>query len=360
MSKTLDEKAKLHAPTNIRPPDRPSSRRRRANEVLLPRSCLPGDGASLIGVGHPPDDSHSCIAGADHSSGSNGQDSPDAHTDRAVAVDSLCANGQASYDRQAASASGTHSSISGDQSCSATHSCIVSADLIQEIRAQHRKRVDFHRAEKRLTLQCKAICRRLCAGDKDEADKLFSCIEKGKGEHPQLLHAAGYLMGMLAARAMLAKERKIPEKAMAKLAMELPVWPFVDAICGFGAMGLAQIVGECGDLGAYANPAKVWKRMGLAVFNGKSQRRVAGAEAIEQGYSPERRAIMFCIGDSLLKKQNCYRELYLERKVYEAGKLAEREDVPVKLLAHRRAQRYAEKRLLRDLWRAWRGQAVSP
>src|SRR5690606_26062202 len=50
---------------------------------------------------------------------------------------------------------------------------------IATLRELHRKRQDFHRSEKSLTLQVKAICRRLCAGDKDEADKLYTAMLKG-------------------------------------------------------------------------------------------------------------------------------------------------------------------------------------
>src|SRR6185295_19209697 len=38
------------------------------------------------------------------------------------------------------------------------------------------------------------------------------------------------------------------EKAMAKLAMQLPVWPWVESIRGAGALGLATIVAETGNL----------------------------------------------------------------------------------------------------------------
>lgn len=141
------------------------------------------------------------------------------------------------------------------------------------------------------------------------------------------------------------------ERDMTKAAKSLGLNEFVDSINGFGYLGLALIVSETGDLSNYANPGKVWKRMGLAVFGGKSQRRVKdAAEAVEQGYSPMRRSMMFTIGDSLIKKQNAYRDLYLERKEYERERDPEMSDMH----SHRRAQRYMEKRLLRNLWQAWR------
>ena len=142
-------------------------------------------------------------------------------------------------------------------------------------------------------------------------------------------------------------------RRLEKLAKTLPAYSFVEGIKGFGAFGLAQIVAEAGDLASYAAPAKLWKRMGLAVIAGMAQRRVTGAEALEHGFSPARRSIMFMIGDSLIKQQNVYRNLYLKRKEFEAAKQPDFS----KMRLHLRAHRYAEKRLLRDLWRAWRNAA---
>lgn len=239
--------------------------------------------------------------------------------------------------------------------------------LISEIREQHKMRVDFHRAEKRLTLQMRSVCRRLVgnfgddakglAEQKKQADKLYDAVH-GKGEHEKQEQATGYLMPLMGAREVLKKERKRPENLMQKLAKQLPVWSWVDTVHGFGALGLAQIIGEAGDLNNYANPGKLWKRMGLAVINGGAQRKVTGVDALEHGYNPERRAIMFCIGDSLLKKQNFYRELYLSRKIQEEVKKPA-DDGGWKMLWHKRAQRYAEKRLLRDLWKVWRNEVIT-
>ena len=65
---------------------------------------------------------------------------------------------------------------------------------------------------------------------------------------------------------------------MMAFAKALPVASFVEETRGFGYLGLAQIVAEAGDLSNYANPAKLWKRFGLAVIDGRAQRRVADKE----------------------------------------------------------------------------------
>jgi hypothetical protein len=247
------------------------------------------------------------------------------------------------------------SSTSDVQVSVGTHMGSDIAHLIDSIRELHRQRVDFHNAEKRLTLQIKAICRRFCGGDKDEAGKLYKAL--GTSDHEHSVRATAYLLPMLTQVEVLHKERLIPEKEMAKLAKKLPAYKWVEELNGFGALGFAQIVAESGDLNNYANPGTLWKRMGMAPFNGKlpsTWRRSGGLTAQDWeavGYSPKRRSMIFSIGDSLLKKQNEYRELYLERKVYEEQKLPD----GTKMIWHRRSQLYMEKRLLRDLWKVWTG-----
>jgi hypothetical protein len=223
------------------------------------------------------------------------------------------------------------------------------APLLAAIRELHRKRVDHHRIEKSLILRIKAICRRYCDGDKDEAGRLYKALHNGL-DHPDALNAFAYLEPFMATRDAHAAIRKETEKAMEKDAKQLPIWPWVESIPGVGALSLAQIIGEAGDLSNYANPAKLWKRFGLAVINGERQRKFKDVEkALEHGYSPERRSILWVIGDCIIKKQGPYRDLYLQRKEVEQTKVPDGS----KGLWHNRAKRYMEKRFLRDLWIAW-------
>jgi hypothetical protein len=167
-------------------------------------------------------------------------------------------------------------------------------------------------------------------------------------------------------------------KEMERLASSLPAWEsFGEGVKGFGPRSLAVIIGEAGDIGSYATVAKLWKRMGLAVMNGVRQgglRKTASAdEWIAHGYSARRRSYMYVIGDVLVKNKGAYREVYLARKEYEREQakvrgltVAPSAKIPAKRKAefisdghiHKRSQRYMEKRLLRDLWRAWRRTSV--
>jgi hypothetical protein len=154
------------------------------------------------------------------------------------------------------------------------------------------------------------------------------------------------------------------EKAMVKLAKSLPAAEWCNGVRGFGLKSLAIIVGETGDLNLYANPGKVWKRMGLApaTSNGKTQmpstwRRKGGLHAdewTELGYSPRRRSLMYVVGECLVKQNDGpYRARYDEAK---AAKLAlESEEWP-KLRCHLHGMLLAVKRLVRDLWKEWRAK----
>jgi len=270
---------------------------------------------------------------------------------------------------------------------------LTSAPVIAELQLQWRRRQNWHRAEKSLTLQIKAICRGLCDGSTTEADRLYkamSVLDKNDNHlmHVDLAYAASF--PLLEARAALEPHRAIVEKRMTKLIKELPVYNWAVSVKGFGPISLAGIIGEAGDLSNYSNPAKLWKRMGVGLVGSERQRKCKDAvKAIEHGYSPSRRSLVWTMGDSMKKTGDEYRKVYLDRKVMEFQKAFDDGLIPcttskptqkawqdmfglelevVKKLdmkLHRsaghmekRAQRYMEKRLLRNLWRAWRDSMV--
>lgn len=102
------------------------------------------------------------------------------------------------------------------------------------------------------------------------------------------------------------------KKALEKSAKQLPVaaWMELPEQQGFGWKSLGAVIGETGDLSNYANPGKVWRRMGCAPweYDGKvmmgSSWRKAGLPAAEwedYGYVMRRRSVMYVVGESLLK-----------------------------------------------------------
>lgn len=270
------------------------------------------------------------------------------------------------------------------------------SELCDEIRGHHRRRVFAMEQRKRADLAIGAFLRtqlgwRLDLPKPEQkaiAERAKALVVAGErvvaGKKPDLPNGyaewAEVIEMSLAARAPFDQVEAKATKEMKRLAQQLSAWEtFGVDVRGFGELSLAVIVGEAGDLSLYGSHSKLWKRMGLAVMgrgDGLSDRRQGGlakgapkGDWIAHGYNANRRSRMFVIGDSMFKT-GPYRQVYLARKAYEIAQaqaegltVAPSAKIPEKRKAefrsdghvHRRAQRYMEKRLLRDLWRAWRG-----
>ena len=182
----------------------------------------------------------------------------------------------------------------------------------------------------------------------------------------------------VADQARLARE-------MGRAAKRLPVWTFAESVRGLGAPMLGKLVAEAPGRETHGfldfdGPAKLWARFGLAVVDGAAPRRAIGKVL---GHSPYRRSVAWQMGDSLLRANlrrgedgiSCaigpWGELYLKRKDLERQKagLAGLEVLPAAKIKklhlgddaaisegriHLMAKRWVEKRLVRELWRAWR------
>ena len=234
-------------------------------------------------------------------------------------------------------------------------------EMIGELDRNCRAYTSLMRAAVRVQLQITAHERTIKKWHQVEEEALVKLFSLGVIPH---LHAA--IIPLL-------EPKKHYEKVIADLAKQLPLWPWAEKIRGVGPKGLGLMIGEIGNPGDYANPAKIWKRMGLAVMpDGRAQRRVTGFMGELQGFSPVRRALMYVIGDALIKRNKNpdgsdgeYRLVYLARKEYESARTApivvtvtkygksHQGDI-TRLVCHKRASRYMQKRVLRDLWRAWR------
>jgi hypothetical protein len=244
------------------------------------------------------------------------------------------------------------------------------AFLSAVIQERYRQRLHLHRAEQRLTLHVKAICRRLTKGDAQEADHLYRALS-GPAAHPLRRVGIGVTKVLVDTRDFLKIQRLQLDAELERDVRSLAIWPRVAATPGLGALGWASLIGEAGDLARYETVNKLWKRLGLAVINGSCQRLAKGASAEQQGYSPRRRSTVWHIGRNILRVQSAragsarraagrpagpFRLGYDARKAYELARGTSKGH------AHNRAKRYMEKKLIRNIWRAWRelGPALTP
>jgi hypothetical protein len=151
------------------------------------------------------------------------------------------------------------------------------------------------------------------------------------------------------------------EKEMKRIVRTMPIFEWAKSVKGLGELGLAVILAETGDLGGYPKKGHVWKRLGLAPFDGKSYstwRKEGGLTAdqwTEAGYSPRRRAEIYAVISEPLFRANSvaqgpYRAIYDRRR--EATAIAHDDWTPMH--SHMDALRVMTKYLLRDLWREWR------
>jgi hypothetical protein len=199
------------------------------------------------------------------------------------------------------------------------------------------------------------------ADTKKRAAAMLKAITKGKPTD-ECRYVVAFVSTMVQAQSTTMKaldeQRKTLEKHVCKIIEDSPVWKqWAEPKRGVGSLTLAKIIGETGDLKTYSNPAKVWKRMGLAVCGGTRQGNAGkGATAADweaRGYSPRRRSLMWNFGDCQIKSRGAYRDLYDARKA-EQNEVTMPDKYKNKRHAHLSAQRYMEKRFLKELWGAWK------
>ncbi len=321
------------------------------------------------------------VPATDPLNGGVGHSSADTHSHRADTATLNADGGHIFVDAHKVDApTSTPSEFNGHRSIATHHLNACELDPIcDQLRELHRYRQDYHNEEKGTTNRIKAICRRLCNGDKPDSKLLYKAI-LGKGEHALVEPAYIACHTMLETRAMNRAVRKQYEKFMIAAAKKLPVSAWVESVRGFGLLGLAMIIGEAGNLFNYEGSAQLRQRMGIGGLpNGEIQRRRRGAAGIEHGYCPRRRSVLWVIGESLLKGQSeridkktgevlrkagPYRLIYDTRKAIELPRCEAMADAmkaksstgkySYKRHAHNRAKRIMEKELIKDLWRAWR------
>lgn len=234
------------------------------------------------------------------------------------------------------------------------------SSLFLQLEDLHRKRQDYMKSRIMINNQVKAITRRL--------------TKAGVDEEQITAHTSSIVDNMESFDAV----ETAYEKQMIKIGKQLPLHDWYCQNEGCSDLGFCMLLAEIGDMKNYANPAKVWKRMGLSVQNGRAEKNDVKGQ--NTGYSKRRRMIAFMVSSSIIKKHGHYREVYDVRKAYEVErdqnggtleyieenrarmtnqfkspenkKLIKNNHLP-KSVIDLRAQRYMVKRLLCDMWNEW-------
>lgn len=256
-----------------------------------------------------------------------------------------------------------------------TEGALSLGDLCMAIRTRQREFRDLQGVRTALTLRIKArersyaVARNLAAGGLGVVS-----LKNGKFKFPEVTDAdsasvKANMPRLHEARAAIDKTLKECQSHRDAIVALLPVAKLACAVPGINVGCVAAIVCEAGDLFSYSGPAKLWKRMGLDV------RSDGTAPRLEKGkrgtYNPRRRAEMRVIAISMrmARGDSEYKSIYRERKEYEIArsgttglKIVSGKEKPgtiSKMHIDNRALRFMEKRFLRDLWHAWRREAMT-
>jgi len=148
----------------------------------------------------------------------------------------------------------------------------------------------------------------------------------------------------------LVRESNEIDKTIKKIVRIHPAWTgFLKDVKGVGEHLAGLVIGGIRDVTPLDTPSKVWYLCGLAVLEGKTQRKTKG-EVIN--FDMGLKSILLGrIGDQLLKNRDPFsRKLYDEYKAYE---FTRNPDITAGH-AHRRAIRRVVKLLVSCMWRVWR------
>jgi hypothetical protein len=265
--------------------------------------------------------------------------------------------------------------------------------LIISIRAAHRQRRYSMKVQQKIDRALEAYVRINYTGwrgDMDDKDReafrkqVADIIKRARNDELDDPDLVELVKGTDASRAPYDSLRLKTEKRMEQAAKQLPVYQWIESVRGAGALGLATIVAEVaaikqtGDfamLSDYSSPAKVWKRLGYAPYDGHAgstwkrqswrPRALTAEEWIANPFSGERYALMAQIAVWLINSQwqsakksggdtgkptGHYGEVYANRRAHTASKHPDWS----KGHSHSDAVRVTMKAFLKDLWSEWK------
>ncbi len=196
----------------------------------------------------------------------------------------------------------------------------------------------------------------------NEAKQVIKAYARGTRGHDMDEFLDVHLAGLKPLEGMVKRYARLMEDAVARL--PVASWARAPAQKGLGLLNLAILIGEAGNLDGYANPGKLWKRLGCAPWTWRGTTRMGSTWKFQArdklpaeqwsafGYSPRRHAIAYVAADCLMKGNGDgpYRARYDETKADYARRYPDRK----KQAADRHGKLLAVKLLLKNLWCVWR------
>jgi len=309
---------------------------------------------------HSPPDAHTFDDGADRTKGASGLPPADTQLRNAAAPQSKVSRDLFRNGTQAAPVAETSTNAERIHAPCETHRRADSSALTH-IRALSKQRGYLLEQRRRTTLSAKAYARSALGWKK--GDKTTDSIKKSASDlvdramAGKAIEAPAILLSFLTvfsrSIAPINDEMKRVEGILKTEVRNLPVWNWCKSERGIAELTVASLVGELGNPGNYSNPAKVWKRMGLAVTNaGEESKHSPIGSAMKNplaGYCPRRRSVAYLIGDSFIKTKSPRREWYNERRAFTE---INRPDW-TKMRKHRDAHRIMVKKWLVQFWLQW-------
>ena len=259
---------------------------------------------------------------------------------------------------------------------------MITTDIVADIQRHHRRRRFAMKIQQKLDRSLESFVRingTAWSPDMDDAKRkkinaevktLIKDVRAGK----RTTEFDEEIRAVEVAREPADTMRDERERAMEAGAKLLPAFAWIEAVPGVGALGLATIVAETGDLANYANPAKIWKRLGYAPYDGFAgsswkrdswrPRALTKEEWIDNPFSGERYALLQQVAQWLWVKQwisakkadadegkpnGPYGEIYAARRAHTAKTHPDW----TKGHSHADALRIMMKKFLLDLHVAW-------
>ena len=231
---------------------------------------------------------------------------------------------------------------------------------------------------------------------------LYTAVMDGT-PHPLALRAYDQLRALKPAIQVLDQQKRETDLVLTKLVRRLPTHGFVTRTRGLSEVWyggiLAETLSDASDPalgpggqfgpGNYPNPAKLFKRFGVAVFLGERQRKHKDKEmAAINGYSPKRRSVLWNVQNSLVgvnglgpkrpfegedldarQALSPYERMFLDEMIHlstqdtaffaKTGTSKLHKDGQVRMTYSRhaavRARRQVGKMFLVQMWRDWHG-----